>query len=189
MKRNDLNQLRDLPTPPPSEGARERALHRAVLAFRTRPKEVSDKASPAGMILQAVGLSLAVFLVMVWLLPSDRSEDFAVQRRVLQEMGRVFPESLNAVIESPAGTEVDLASAGSENQDQPLLIEFSKKGRTVRVLSYSGRDVTLSIDGARVSVEGLITADGHVIVAGSDFLWTPDRQARWEGYQIRACAL
>lgn len=189
MKRNDLDLLRDLPVPPPAEDARERALHRAVLAFHSRPREVSDQASPAVMILQAAGFSLAVFLVMLWLLPSDRSGDLAVQRRVLQEMGRVFPESLNAVIESPGGTEVDLASAGNENRDQPLLIEFSKQGRTVRVLSYSGRDVTLSIDGERISVEGLLTADGRVIVAGSDFVWTPDKQARWEGYQIRACAL
>lgn len=190
MKRDPFQKLRDVPVPPPSDAAREKALHRATLAFRSRPQGGATKsAAPWWSIFQAAGFSLAVFVLMIWLLPSGGQGDASVQRRLLEEMSSIFPESLNAVIESQAGTQIDLTAAGQESRDQPLLIEFFKKGRTVRILSYSGRDVDLSIEGTQVKVEGLLTADGHVIVAGPDFLWAPDAQTEWEGYQIRARAL
>lgn len=190
MSRDPFESLRNTPVPTPSDAAKEKALHRATLAFRSRPQTAAAKPSIAWWsVIQAVGFSLGVFLVLFWLLPFDRQGDLSVQRQLLQEMSHIFPESLNAVIESRGGTQVDLTAGGNETRDQPLLIEFFKKGRTVRVLSYSGRDVDLTIDGARVNVEGLLTADGHVIVAGPDFVWAPDKQAEWEGYQIRARAL
>ncbi len=190
MNGDPFHQLRNTPAPRPSEAAKERALYRATLAFRSRPQDVAAKPEALWWgVLQAVGLSVAVFLAMLWLLPLDRQGELAVQKRLLQEMSAIFPESLNAVIESRGGTQLDLTAAGSETRDQPLLIEFRKRDHSVRVLSYSGRDVTLTIDGERVNVEGLLTADGRVIVAGSDFVCAPGKQAEWEGYEIRARAL
>lgn len=190
MNRDPLEQFGNIPVPAPSDAARERALHRATLAFRSRPRaEMATPDAPWRSVFQAVGISVAVFLGMLWLLPADRQGELAVQKRLLQEMSAIFPESLNAVIESRGGTQLDLTAGGSETRDQPLLIEFLKRDHRVRVLSYSGRDVTLTIDGERVKVEGLLTADGHVIVAGPDFVWAPDKHAEWEGYEIRARAL
>ncbi len=138
-----------------------KGLHRATLAFRSRPQTAAAKpAIPWWSVIQAVGFSLGVFLVLFWLLPFDRQGEPFGAKTVASGDEPHLSESLNAVIESRGGTQVDLTAGGNETRDQPLLIEFFKKGRTVRVLSYSGRDVDLTIDGARVNVEGLLTADG-----------------------------
>ncbi len=133
MNRDPFESLRNTPVPTPSDAAKEKALHRATLAFRSRPRRRRRSPQfPGGASFRRWVFRWGVFLVLFWLLPFDRQGDLSVQRRLLQEMSHIFPESLNAVIESRGGTQVDLTAGGNETRDQPLLIEFLQERPHVR---------------------------------------------------------
>jgi hypothetical protein len=72
---------------------------------------------------------------------------------------------------------------------QPLVVQLRRGAERLRVLSYSGRRVCLDLDGSRVCFDVLATADGGVLLAGTDFLWSPAHPVRVAGYEIRARSL
>lgn len=183
--------LRGLQVPPPDDGARGKALDRALIALQHRGMPRSEPVASqlwkrwlwsAG----AVACALIVFLVAA---RSDKT-NFAAQRSLLQQLELEFPGQLGAVIERGDDISLIIAERGAAApSDQPLVVTFRKLGRTIRVVSYSGREVCLSMDGRRLCFEMLLTDEGKVIVAGRDFLWSDQHRHRVAGYRVQAAPL
>jgi hypothetical protein len=204
MKANDpLDDLiAKLPVPPPGEGARERALHRATIALQ---QNTGLPVTPAagwfsrpwkGAITGALALMAVVAGIALWRSEKPGSAQKAVawtmktDRLMLGQIEALFGPQLNAVV-LQAGAAPDIRL--SDNPDsamghaQPLMIELMRGAEIIRVLGYSGRTVCLQLAGQKVCIEPLATGDGNVILAGDHFCWTPqDRGGQVDGYHLSA---
>jgi hypothetical protein len=188
MNDADLQQkLRALGAPAPSETARERARHRALIAFSQGGTDAV--AEPPR---RAYGWALAGVAALVLAVVLLRPHPPAAPRNaaVLAQVEALFPGQLDAVIEHGDGEmKVALAAQAQRPSDQPLLVEFRRGEAVVRVLSYSGRHVCVDLGGRHACFEALIGDRGEVIVAGEDFVWTARKRASAGGWQITAAPL
>lgn len=196
--------LEKLAAPPPDDAARERARHRAVIAFENRDAEsakVATQHSPvpwfrlATLAAAAACIALALFFAVrsrsgsggdgaTAATSSDR-----VDARLLAEMESLFPGQLDAVVANGNEISVELAQEPGTAASQRLTITLQRGATTVRVLGYSGRKVCLALNGRRECFEPLLTADGQVILAGVDFVWSRENPSPLAGYRVSARAL
>lgn len=190
MNDADLKQrLSAFVAPPATDGSRERARHRALIAFR----EEGGEAAPAyrrpvavWVLAGAAALAIAGALSSRWDSDHDRVGSEAA---ILAQFEALFPAQLDAVIDHDGEVQLALAAAPQRASDQPILVEFRRGSSTVRVLSYSGRRVCVDLGGRRTCFEVLLNERGTVIVAGDDFVWSAQDHATADGWKITAAAL
>jgi hypothetical protein len=189
MKPDDLpKKLHRLSVPAEDEAARGRALEHALIALRNRlPEEEAPSrgSSPAWGLLASV---LILMVAVVWLVSRSGApaETDSADLQVLNQVSELFPESLEAVVEHDGRVDVLLAPGEAPPSEQPLVLVLRKGGEILRVLSYSGREVCLSLGGRRVCMELLAGSDGNVIVAGENFVWSRQSPRLLNGYRIDA---
>jgi hypothetical protein len=187
--------LRGLEIPEPDDAARERALHRAVVALKNADTAGSSRdLRPPRLFLRRpltfCGAMGAAALLVFLTVPRPRHDASpATAQTLLEQMEIVFPGQLDAVIERDGKVEVALAAQPSAPSAQPLLLTFVRGSRAFRVLSYSGRRVCVEMDGGRICFDALLTGDGSVILSGDHFLWTNQNPAPLAGYQVEAAVL
>lgn len=192
MTDTDLKkQLSALVVPPVNGTSQARAFHRASIAFaqpdapligsRSRSSAWLTRAAAwcAGSALAAVAIGAFWFSHG----PSAPSGDL----QTLAQLQTLFPGQLNAVIEHDGATQLDLGhESKADGASQPLVLVLERGGQRMRILSYSGRRITLDLKGARLSFEALITGDGGVVLLGNDFAWSSAKPGLLGGYRIEA---
>ncbi|MDF3057802.1 MAG: hypothetical protein K0R17_2017, partial [Rariglobus sp.] len=105
----------------------------------------------------------------------------------LAQMQTLFPGQLNAVIERDGNVQLDLAGGSSTAaSEQPLVVQLERGGHRLRVLSYSGRSITLELKEGRLTFEALVTSGGDVVLSGEDFVWSSTRPGVLAGYRVNA---
>lgn len=187
------DQLRKLSIPEPSDTARERARHRALLAFQHGG--VEDKASHRPWMRTMAwcsGMAAVLALVAILFLRSTSKaemDSLAKDRETLKQTEVLFPGQLNALIERDGKIRIELADRPSSPNDQPVLIQFKQNGRSFRVLSYSGRRVCVEVNGKSVCFEALVTGNDTVILSGDNFVWSSQNPTALAGYRVEAHAL
>lgn len=196
MNSNSLKMnLGRLKVPASDPAARERALHRSLIALHHAGKADEADGHREGrpmfwrwaMLLCVAGTaSVALWLAGRPVLPDDA---LAAGRKTVRQMETIFHGQLNAVIEHDGDVELDLTAEPTMPSDQPVLVEFSRGTHVLRVLSYSGRRVCVNLDGRNTCFEALVTGDGNVIVTGDDFLWGSRNPMPRAGYRVEAHSL
>ena len=189
MKDGDLPQrLAAFIAPPPTDAARHRARHRALIAFQ----KAGAKAAPVShdhtmWRVLAGAAALAAVAAIIWL--ATPPERVAAGTSVLAQIETLFPDQLDAVVERDGAVQLALAPAPRPSSDQPVLVEFRRGASIVRVHSYSGRRVCIDLSGRPACFEALLSDAGQVIVAGDDFVWTPQDRVVARGWSVTATAL
>ncbi len=207
MSDHDLrSRLAALHPPAPSGSARDRALHRANLALASARPAASDPASStsgtrppflrplailaASALLLVLGLRLAPRPVASS--PTFAAASAADSRQLLAQLDQLFPGQLNALVETNGVLRLDLSSAPSPANatpdDQSIVLEFTRAGRHLRVLAYSGRPVRIELDGVTLRFDPLLTTDRAIVLSGDDFVWIPGQPAPrlHAGWQLEA---
>ena len=181
-------RLAELKVPEPNETARERALHRALLALKNTPDETLEMPRRFSWWRWAsvAGVCAAVVLLAVWVGERPVRENLAVWQQTLHEVEALFPGQVNAVIERDGVVDLELSDEAFGGTSQPVVVEFVRGASVLRVLSYSGRKVCVDLGGAKACFEPLVTAEGRVILAGEDFLWTSEHPTSRAGYRVEA---
>lgn len=184
--------LSRLAVPDPGATVRARALHRALTALHHagsgRDADGPDESHSLfwrwAVALCVIGTGLTIF----WTdgQPAPRQESFAMWESALHQMEVLFPGQLNAVIEQDGQIEIDLTAKPEPASEQPVMVEFSRGARVLRVLSYSGRHVCVNLGGTRTCFEVLVTGDGNVILTGDDFLWDSQNPTLRASYRVEA---
>ncbi len=124
--------------------------------------------------------------------PAEPAPTIQFDLALLDELQRLFPGQLDAVIEHDGSLQLELAQAPvrlASPMDQALLLELTRGAHRLRILAYSGRTVRLRIDRHELRFSPLITGSGQVMLAGEDFAWNPAAEApprTLTGWQINA---
>lgn len=202
-------QLAQLATPVPDETAKGRALHRALIA-RDHPEARISAAerlgarwrTSYGWLAGTAVLAIVVFVATVRFRPDAvtvapvvagaAGSSAGADLRMLTQVEGLFPGQLNAVIERDGAVKLDLSDVADTQADadeQPLVVQLERGDQRLRVLSYSGRSVTVELKGRRVTFEALVTSDGGVVLSGDDFAWSSAQPALLAGYQVQARSL
>jgi hypothetical protein len=137
----------------------------------------------AGLVSAAGAALLLVGLMMIRQTPAEGGADSST----LAQVEALFPGQLNAVIERDGEVRLDLAGqASAVASEQPVLVQFERGGKRLRVLSYSGRSITLELQGERVTFEALVTSAGDVVLSGANFVWSSAQPGPLAGYNVNA---
>lgn len=196
MTDQDLkSRLAALRTPAPDPAAAGRALHRATIALRSADDTVNPsrlRGLPWRLSAFVTLAAACVALLLTLRTPTTPSPTLPAfsegDLKLLAQLDQVFPGRVNAVIIRDGATELDLAErAPAVNaSDQAVVIELSRDDQRLRVLSYSGRDVSLRLAAGTLDFSPLLTADGQVVLAGADFVWSTSAPGNFAGWSIRA---
>lgn len=182
--------LHELSVPEQDESAKAKALYRATLALGADDLLPETKAIRFPWLTSALSV-LAVILGTYILFQSLTSENQATLEiaEVLQEMETLFPGRISALIWRDGELAVELAEA-SGDVGQPVEIVLSRDGDQIRVVSFSGREVCMDINGQEVCLEVLLSGkDDTAILVGNHYIWTQRNPASLEGYQVRVQAM
>ncbi|HEY0257302.1 MAG TPA: hypothetical protein VGC39_07660 [Candidatus Methylacidiphilales bacterium] len=194
MNDDELRQrLRQLRIPEASESAQGRARHRALIAFEQGGSLTANGGARrgfgwrwAGVAALALILSLLPFFLLKRPAPP---ENLANDRDVLQQVQKLFPNQVNAVVERNGNVDLSITQDAMVGSDQPVLLVFRKGRESIRVLSYSGHRVCLMLGQTQSCFEILATPTGGVILEGEDKAWLASEHPHVAGYSIRAQTL
>jgi hypothetical protein len=170
------NLLQRHEVPNASEQVRERARHRALVALgqascSAQEHEVVIKAgswvNPAAWVYIAIGLGLS----LAWW--GLRLNEAGHHVHLLAEMEQLFPGQVLAVIEGEDGVDVQLLEEMQTTptpMDQEVCMVVERHGMKKRIYTFSGREVCLHMDGAKICLTGLISVQDGVLVMTNDAL-------------------
>jgi hypothetical protein len=185
-------RLHDLRAPEASASARERARHRALVAFQQGGSVSAEEPAPRGFDWSwcpALALALVVTLLPFLFFPRPNPENLADDRQILQQMEKLFPNQINAVVEENGKVDLSITESPVVGADQPVLVIFQQGRETIRVLSYSGHRVCLMLGQKKNCLEVLATPTGNVILEGDDKVWVASDHPEIAGYAVRAQTL
>jgi hypothetical protein len=185
-------QLRGLSVPSPSEAARGRAKHWALLALQSRDDGEDHSEAPVSWRRGWIGVAFAAVAAIataIWLRPHDHAENLADDRQVLRQVEELFPNQLNAVVQAGGQTKLSLSDAAEVGSDQPVLLIFKRQKELIRVLSFSGHHVCVPLGSGETCFDVLETTDGGVILEGDKNVMLSSRHPVIDGYAFRAQTL
>jgi len=184
-------ELRGSIAPSPSAAARGRALHRALVALEQAPSVETDEGrdSLAWRLGYAVTILVVLAVVLSWHHSKTGDESLAVDREMIRQMDKLFPGQVDAIVEKDGKIDLTIAQTPVIGPDQPLLLIFRHGSETIRVLSYSGHHLCLSLGRQRDCFEVLATPTGGVILEDEKQAWLASDHPVVEGYRVQACAL
>jgi len=183
--------LHQLTTPEPSESARARARHRALIAFR----QGGESTQPAQGLRTgftwrwrgAVALALvAGLLPFLFHKHHDAPENLANDQKILQQVETLFPNQVDAVVEENGKADLSIAQSPVVGSDQPVLVLFRRGQDTIRVLSFSGHHVCVMLGRTQSCFEILATPAGGVILEAEDKVWVASEHPQVSGYSVHA---
>jgi hypothetical protein len=184
--------LSGLRIPSVSDAARARARHRSVLALGRTEAEPTVKPSELLWKWTAGALALALAFVLAWQFfsrPPVLRENIVADQKFLQQLQALFPRQVNAVVEDNGKVDLSVAQSPEVGSDQPIVILFRRQGQLIRVLSYSGHEFSLPLDGHEHRFEILATASGAVIIEEDNKAWLAASKPEIAGYSVRAQTL
>ncbi len=185
-------KLRELPTPEPGEGVREKALHRAMIALSNpaAPEPATGGAHPWFRLALRGFACVAAAALAALLFTHTRHADVAqADAKLLKEMEALFPGQIDSVVTRGGQVDLNLAQAPDENSSQPLAVVLRRDSQTIRVLTFSGRKVCLDLGGHKECFETLVTGEGQVILTGDHFLWSAENPKAVDGFDVQAASL
>ena len=188
MNQNDksIDQiLHALRIDPPSESIREKARHRALVAFRNAPPGVKARRHILKWLLPIVSVA-ALILIAAFVMRSSIMNG-ADNSRLFSEVENMFKGKLIAAIKD--GDSLDLRIADSSAplaMDQRILLTLKKGSHVIQVLTYSGREVSLSLSGRALKVTPLVSGDGSILLVTDHDLLTGNRDSKIAGFSFTA---
>jgi hypothetical protein len=113
-------------------------------------------------------------------------QDLAEARKLVSELSALFPGQLQAIVMDNGQSQVLLSETPMAGKGLPIFLRVCDEGGCERIITFSGQQV--QVNGRPCDV--LLDARGHVIVAGSHFVWSSEsKQSRAGGVRITGRAL
>jgi len=123
-----------------------------------------------GWALGLAACGLAVFFIGHWRGHSEAlaKNDFLQNEKVIQEMLATFPNRVRGVVQDEHGLSVVLSDTDNVPASTPLWVQICDGKHCSTMVTFSGQEIRV---GQR-SVTVLSDANGKIILAGDNFLWS-----------------
>ena len=184
-----LRTLLPLPIEPVAESVREKARHRALLAFRNAPTMATK---PRHQIFKwfLILTSVAVLILVTTLTMRTAPHTGTDSSRLFSEVEKMFGGKLIAAVKD--GDSLDLKVADSSvplAMDQRILLTLKRGSHIIQVLTYSGREVSLNLNGHPLVVTPLVSGDGSVLLVTDHNLFAGNQDSKIAGFSFTAKTL
>jgi hypothetical protein len=194
MNEDDLRRsLRQLPAPQAAEPARARARQRALIAFAQTGVAFAQPPERQGRLgVWRYGFALAVLVAIfpfLFVRHHPATENLADDRQLLRQVEKLFPHQVDTVVEENGKVNLSIAQAPMVGSDQPVLVVFKRGCESIRVLSYSGHRICLTLGQEHNCFEVLTTPSGGVILEAENKVWLSTEHPVVAGYSVRAQSL
>jgi hypothetical protein len=189
-----LGDLKSQTPPPCDPQVKGRILHRAKTALinaqNTSTPEKTSHWIPSWVIPFSVGVTVCA-LFFFWGTPRTETISLTEHRRIMKEMEALFHDQLTAVIEESGKTEVRLTNSSltPAPKTQRIMIVLSKEGSKINILSYSGQQIEVLLNGAKTILEPLVTGSGEIMILNGETLWKSTQPKSIQSYQVTATPL
>ena len=194
MKPDDqqiCDALQALPVPPPSPEAQTDAWFLARAAWRESRASAPAMGRASGWPARAgwmravagAGLACALLLAAYWAGRSHAAPE--APGHLLAEMEKLFPGQVLAVVRQDQTVDLQLGDEPAPvPTEQAVRIVLIRGTQRVEVLTYSGRNVTVTFDGRPTRLMPMLTETGALILITDDQVLAPG--ARLAGFEISA---
>ncbi len=189
-----FDTLRQSTPPPCNAQTKGRILHRAKTAFANRaplsPTPHPSPKIPAWLLPFSVGALLCALLFFLGT-PRTQTISIAEHRKIMKEMEALFHEQLTAVIQESGKTEVRLTNSNltAAPKTQAIMIVLKKGDSLIKILSYSGQQIEILLNGTKTVLEPLVTGSGEIMILNGETLWKSTQPKNIQSYQVSATPL
>ena len=176
--------LQSLLIKPVSESIRDKARHRALVAFRNAPIAEKQLGRIPWWVLPLASIATLVLAALVMI---PRNDTRSGSSGMFSEIKTMFSGRLLAAIKD--GNSLDLTLADAPEllpQDQCILMTLRKRSHVVEVLTYSGQPVRLQLDGHPMELTPLVSGDGSVMIVTDNRLLKGRNNSGFNGFTITA---
>ena len=106
-------------------------------------------------------------------------------------MEALFHEQLTAVIQESGKTEVRLTNSNltAAPKTQAIMIVLKKGDSLIKILSYSGQQIEILLNGTKTVLEPLVTGSGEIMILNGETLWKSTQPKNIQSYQVSATPL
>ncbi|MEO6053152.1 MAG: hypothetical protein ABIP97_03995 [Chthoniobacterales bacterium] len=172
--------LSALRVPAVSESTRERARYHALTAFRNTPESASS--FPFRKLSFAFG-GLVVLLV-AWLVATSLPKT-ADNSRLFTEIEKLFPGQFVAAIKDNDSVDLQLSpTPATVSNDQRIILSFRRGDHLIKVLTYSGNEVCLNLNGQKICATPLVQSDGNVLLMTNQEIFNGTHHAEIAGFKL-----
>jgi hypothetical protein len=105
---------------------------------------------------------------------------------LLSEFTQLFPGQLRAVVARDRNIRLVLSTSPTTWQQQPLVIRLQRGQEVIRVISFSGQRVELTLDAETLAIEALVTASDQVLLIVDDRATLDSDRNSYAGYDIES---
>ena len=181
-------KLKSLQVPEPDSRRMDQIQQKARLAFKNAPAQGARSPGILSNLLWAGGGSLATAVILFAVLfgsetvPSSggglqyaSNREMVDNLEVLRQYRESFPKQLRAVITQNSEADIVLSASGDTPDTQPVAIQIKRGGDEVKVLTFSGQNIVLTLNGKKFSFEVLLDGDGNILLIGEEFIWNSNK--------------
>jgi len=188
MNKNDPDLpdiLRALRPPAPSDEGREDALRRALQALHEPAPAPTGSNAVSWLLMGSLSTAACLLIFFFWLGMFRPQSASPISSHVLAEVEQLFPNQVTAVILDRGNMRLVLADTPAEEApDQRIRVTFTKGNRSLDVLTYSGREVCVSLDGRQVCFTPLQSGEGDVFVETQNALFRGSDKTTIDGFEV-----
>jgi hypothetical protein len=163
---------------------RDKARHRALVAFRNHPSPAKNCSRLPWWFCFFASAAVLMVAALVML---PKSGSCIGNQNVFSEVESMFPGRLLAVIKD--GDQLDIKLSDSIEtlpNDQRILITFRKNTRLIQILTYSGQPVNVKLDGRTAALTPLLSNDGSVMIVTDSRLLHGSKNSGFDGFSVSA---
>lgn len=192
------SRVRALAVPPPSAQRKDEAL-RLALSNLTAIRPLVESRPYPRVVWKVVltGLTAAVLPAILHLrrdtanpTPAIAANPCELSLEVWNEIGNLFPDRVNAIISN--GDQVDLNLSETPvggSSDQVVEIACQSNRHSCTIVTYSGQEVNIDLNGIPLRITPLIDGNGSVFVLTGDKVIPPNGSPASDAVQIKATTL
>lgn len=190
-----VQALKRVQIPPYSDATKQRSLGAAVREYRRRAgyNDIRQRVDSRRdwnftPVLGFMGIA-ALALMLGWPFRGAliREPDASQSEQILlSEFTQLFPGQLRAVVARDRNIRLVLSTSPTTWQQQPLVIRLQRGQEVIRVISFSGQRVELTLDAETLAIEALVTASDQVLLIVNDRATLDSDRNSYAGYDIES---
>lgn len=138
------------------------------------------------------GAFAAVILCLFFIPPKLQTirtaqTDVQQEKYILAQFNEIFGERLQAIISVNDKTQIVLGDK-AVSRGQPIVIHMQDGEKNIKIVSFSGQNLQISVGDKLVNFDALVDSHGKVLLVGDDLFWESGQNGTKQNSKLRVSA-